>query len=53
MSHMKQTEILVVWLRGVNFECLVSLRVSWAKSQYFKVGVNMKLNEILRGLKTG
>ena len=34
-SHMKQTEMLVVSLRGVNFWILVSLRVFRAKRQYF------------------
>ena len=33
---MKQTGMLVVIpLRGVNFRCLVLLRVLWAKPQYF------------------
>ena len=32
---MKQTEMLVVSLRGVNFWILVSLRVLQAKRQYF------------------
>ena len=32
---MKQTGMLVVSLRGVNFWILVSLRVSRAKHQYF------------------
>ena len=35
-SHMKQTGMLIVSLRGVNFEGLVSLRVLRAKTQYFK-----------------
>ena len=35
-SHIKQAGVLVVSLRGVNFRCLVSLRVSRAKLQYFK-----------------
>ena len=34
-SHMKQTGMLVVSLRGANFEILVSLRVFRAKRQYF------------------
>ena len=34
-SHMKQTGMLVVSLRGVNFWILVSLRVFQAKRQYF------------------
>ena len=34
-SHMKQTGLLVVSLRGVNFWILVSLRVFRAKRQYF------------------
>ena len=34
-SHMKQTGMLVVSLRGVNFWILVSLRVFRAKRQYF------------------
>ena len=34
-SHMKQTGMLVVSLRGVNFGILVSLRVFRAKPQYF------------------
>ena len=34
-SHMKQTGMLVVSLRGVNFGILVSLRVFRAKRQYF------------------
>ena len=33
-SHMKQTGMLVVSLRGVNFGCLVSPRVSRAKRQF-------------------
>ena len=33
---MKQTGMLVVLLRGVNFWILVSLRVFRAKRQYFK-----------------
>ena len=33
---MKQTGMLVVSLRGVNFLILVSLRVSQAKRWYFK-----------------
>ena len=33
--HMKQTGMLVVSLRGVNFWSLVSLRVFQAKRQYF------------------
>ena len=33
-SHMKQTVMLVVSLRGVNFGILVSLRVFRAKCQY-------------------
>ena len=33
---MKQTGMLVVSLRGVNFGCLASLRVFRAKRQYFK-----------------
>ena len=35
-SHMKQTGMLVVSLRGVNFWILVSLRVFRAKRQYLK-----------------
>ena len=35
-SHMKQTRMLVVSLRGVKFWILVSLRVFRAKRQYFK-----------------
>ena len=34
-SHIKQTGMLVVSLRGVKFWILVSLRVFWAKRQYF------------------
>ena len=34
-SHMKQTGMLVVSLRGVNFLVLVSLKVFRAKRQYF------------------
>ena len=34
-SRMKQTGMLVVSLRGVNFWILVSLRVFRAKCQYF------------------
>ena len=34
-SHMKQTGMLVVSLRGVNFWILVSLRVFRATRQYF------------------
>ena len=34
-SHMKQTGMLVVSLRGVNVWILVSLRVFRAKHQYF------------------
>ena len=34
-SHMKQTGMLVVSLRGVNFWILVSLRVFRAKRKYF------------------
>ena len=30
-SYIKQTGLLVVLLRGVNFGCLVSLRVFWEK----------------------
>ena len=35
-SHIKQTGVLIVSLRGVNFRCLVLLRVFRAKTQYFK-----------------
>ena len=35
-SHMKQTGMLVVSLWGVNFGCLVSLKVSRAKGQLFQ-----------------
>ena len=35
-SRMKQTGMLVVSLRGVNFGCLVSLRVFRAKNENFK-----------------
>ncbi len=34
-THMKVTGMLVVSLRGVNFGFLVTLRVFWAKRQYF------------------
>ena len=34
-SHMKQTGMLVISLRGVNFWILVSLRVFRPKRQYF------------------
>ena len=33
---MKQKEILFVSLRILNFKCLVSLRVFWAKGENFK-----------------
>ena len=33
---MRQTGLLVVSLRSVNFGCLISLRVFRAKFQYFK-----------------
>ena len=35
---MKQMGMLVVSLRGVNFFILVSLRVFWAKRQFFMYG---------------
>ena len=33
---MKQTGMLVVSLRGVNFGCLISLKVSRVKGQFFR-----------------
>ena len=38
---MKQPELLVVSLRGLNFGCLVSLRVFRAKHEKFNAGVPM------------
>ena len=52
-SQMKQTGMLVVSLRGVNFGILVSLRVFRAKRQYFMCACIGYDDHVFISLKTG